>query len=70
MSYSEPTSQPTPEQSPEFVSARARRRRAQRRAYFPTDEEGRAALFAHLARRAFPSYELFVFSLVSGVILG
>ena len=70
MNYSEPTSQPNPERSQEFVSARARRRRAQRRAYFPTDEEGRAALFTHLARRAFPSYELFVFSLVSGVILG
>ena len=70
MSYSEPASQPTPEESPEFVSARARRRRAQRRAYFPTDEEERAALFTHLARRAYPSYELFVFSLVSGAILG
>jgi hypothetical protein len=70
MSYSEPASQPHPEGSQEFVSARARRRRAQRRAYFPTDEAGRAALFSHLARRAFPSYELFVFSLVSGVILG
>jgi len=70
MNYSEPTSQPTPEPSQEFVSARARRRRAQRRAYFPTDEEGRAALFTHLAHRAYPSYELFVFSLVSGVILG
>jgi hypothetical protein len=70
MSTPEPTSQPNPEQSPEFVSARARRRRAQRRAYFPTDEEGRASLFTHLTRRAFPSYELFVFSLVSGVILG
>lgn len=70
MSYSEPTSQPTPEASNEFISARARRRRAQRRAYFPTDEEGRAALFTHLARRAFPSYELFVFSLVSATILG
>lgn len=70
MSYSEPTSQPTPEATNEFVSARARRRRAQRRAYFPTDEEGRAALFTHLAHRAFPSYELFVFSLVSGTILG
>jgi hypothetical protein len=41
-----------------------------RRAYFPSDEEGRAALFAHLARRAFPSYELFVFALISGAILG
>lgn len=70
MSYSEPVSQPNPESSQEFVSARARRRRAQRRAYFPTDEEGRAALFTHLTRRAYPSYELFVFSLVSGVILG
>lgn len=70
MDTPEPASQPEPEQTQEFVSARARRRRALRRAYFPTDEEGRAALFAHLARRAFPSYELFVFSLVAGVILG
>ena len=70
MNYSEPAPQPAPEESQEFISARARRRRAQRRAYFPTDEEGRAALFTHLARRAFPSYELFVFSLVSGAILG
>lgn len=70
MNYSEPTSQSDPESPQEFVSARARRRRAQRRAYFPSDEEGRAALFAHLARRAYPSYELFVFALVSGAILG
>lgn len=70
MTSPELSSQPNPEQPPEFISARARRRRAQRRAYFPADEEARAALFAHLARRAYPSYELFVFSLVSGVILG
>jgi uncharacterized protein DUF389 len=70
MDYSESSPQPEPEPTQEFVSARARRRRAQRRAYFPTDEEGRAALFTHLARRAYPSYELFVFSLVSGAILG
>jgi hypothetical protein len=70
MSYSEPSSQPHPEQTPEFVSARARRRRALRRAQFPTDEAGRAELFAHLVRRAFPSYELFLFSLVAGAILG
>jgi hypothetical protein len=69
MSFSEPASQPHPE-TPEFVSARARRRRALRRAYFPTDEQGRAELFNHLTRRAFPSYELFVFSLVAGAILG
>lgn len=70
MSFSEPASQPHPEPTPEFVSARARRRRAQRRVYFPADEAGRAELFEHLTRRAFPSYELFVFSLVSGAILG
>ena len=70
MSYSEPSSSPHPEQTPEFVSARARRRRALRRAQFPTDEAGRAELFAHLVRRAFPSYELFVFSFVAGAILG
>jgi len=70
MNYTEPTSRPTPEPSQEFISARARRRRAQRRAYFPIDEEGRTALFEHLARRTFPSYELFVFALVSGLILG
>lgn len=54
----------------EFVSARARRRQTLRRAYFPADETGRAALFTHLARRAYPSYELFLFSLVAGAILG
>src|SRR5687767_1814993 len=70
MSYSETSSSPHSEDTPEFVSARARRRRALRRAQFPTDEAGRAELFAHLVRRAFPSYELFVFSLVSGAILG
>ncbi len=70
MSYSEPSSSPHSEGTPEFVSARARRRRALRRAQFPTDEAGRAELFAHLVRRAFPSYELFVFSLVAGAILG
>lgn len=70
MNYIEPPSQPTPEPAQEFISARARRRRAQRRAYFPVDEAGRTALYEHLARRTFPSYELFVFALISGVILG
>ena len=70
MDYSESSPQPTPEPSQEFVSARARRRRAQRRTYFPSDEEGRAELYTHLARRAYPAYDLFVFSLISGVILG
>ena len=70
MDYSETTPQPNPEPSQEFISARARRRRAQRRASFPSDEAGRAELYSRLARRAYPTYDLFVFSLVSGVILG
>ena len=72
MEYTEPpTQEPDSNSEPtqEFVSARARRRRAKRRAYFPTDEAGRAALFTHLAKRAFPSYELFIFALVAGAIM-
>lgn len=62
---------PSPPEPPqEFIASRARRRRAMRRAYFPADEQERAALFDHLARRAFPSYELFVFALLGGAILG
>ena len=70
MDHPENTPQPENEPTQEFVSARARRRRAQRRAYFPTDEGERSALFTHLARRAFPSYELFIFALVAGAIMG
>jgi len=71
MNYTEPpTQEPDSEPTQDFISSRARRRRALRRAYFPSDEEGRAALFTHLAKRAFPSYELFIFALVGGVIMG
>jgi len=71
MDYTDPTTQePDSVPTQEFVSARARRRRAKRRAYFPSDEAGRAALFTHLAKRAFPSYELFIFALVAGAIMG
>jgi hypothetical protein len=48
---------------------RARRRRA-RRTFFPKDAEGRAALMATLSRRAYPSFDLFLFSLLSGAMLG
>ena len=70
MDYPENTPQPDNKPTQEFVSSRARRRRAQRRAYFPTDEGERATLFTHLAKRAFPSYELFIFALVAGAIMG
>ena len=61
----EPT-QPPPEVPP---AARARRRRAHR-AFFPSDAEGQAAMLADLARRAYPSYEIYLFALVCGAILG
>ena len=51
------------------ISARARRRRA-RRTFFPKDAHGRAAVLASLAKRAYPSYELFIYSLVCGAVLG
>lgn len=41
-----------------------------RRSSIPTDAQGQAALISSLARRAYPSVELFVFSLVCGAILG
>ncbi len=48
---------------------RARRRRA-RRTFFPKDAKGRAAILSKLTRRAYPSYELFIFSLLCGAVLG
>jgi len=70
--------EPTPEQSPEptppprrdAAAMRGRRRRAARRSMFPTGAEGQAALIYDLSRRAYPSIELFVFSLTCGAILG
>ena len=52
------------------AAARSRRRRANRAEMFPADAEGQAALISALSRRAYPSIELFVFSLVCGAIIG
>ncbi|HEX7621305.1 MAG TPA: DUF389 domain-containing protein [Anaerolineales bacterium] len=48
---------------------RARRRRA-RRMLVPLAADERAALLDDLARRAFPSFEFFLFAFLCGVILG
>ncbi len=48
---------------------RARRRRAQRMLVPPAADE-RAALLDNLARRAFPSFEFFLFAFLCGTILG
>jgi len=61
---------PAPVQNPTAAAVRARRRRANRREMFPADAEGQAALIAALSRRAYPSLELFVFSLACGAIVG
>ncbi len=64
----EPTQSPEPH--PESrISARARRRRA-RRTLFPKDAQGRTAVIASLAKRVYPTYELFIYSLLCGTVLG
>lgn len=75
MSFSDepiiPTETPPPPPPVRDANAvRGRRRRANRREMFPADAEGQAALISALSRRAYPSFELFVFSLVCGAILG
>ena len=70
MNFPEEETQPPVEPHPESrISARARRRRA-RRTFLPKDAEGRAAIVATLAKRAYPSYELFIYSLLCGAVLG
>jgi hypothetical protein len=64
-----PSSGPSLPDPESRISARARRRRA-RRTFFPKDAQGRAAFLSSLAKRAYPSYELFIFSLVCGAVLG
>lgn len=66
----EPILPGTPPQDATPPPPPVRRRRATRRSHIPTDAEGQAELIASLARRAYPSIELFVFSLVCGAILG
>ncbi|HNC88881.1 MAG TPA: hypothetical protein PL000_08005 [Anaerolineales bacterium] len=65
-----PTEPTPPSPDPSSLPPRPRRRRATRRDMIPTDAEGQAALISELSRRAYPSIELFVFSLVAGAILG
>lgn len=65
-----PTEPPSRPREDETAALRARRRRATRRSSIPADAEGQASLIASLSRRAYPSFELFIFSLVCGAILG
>ena len=51
------------------MPARSRRRR-RGQLQVPHDAEGRAALISSLARRTHPSYELFIYALLCGAVLG
>jgi hypothetical protein len=70
MSISDEPILPAPPPQGESPIPQPPRRRRTRRSSIPTDAEGQAELIASLARRAYPSFELFVFSLVCGAILG
>lgn len=61
---------PLPPKEESTIPQPPRRRRTTRRSHIPTDAEGQAELIASLARRAYPSWELFIFSLICGAILG
>lgn len=63
-------SDPTPPPARDASAARGRRRRVTRRDSIPHDAVGQAAFIFDLSRRAYPSFELFVFSLACGAILG
>lgn len=62
--------EPSPRPAHDPNAGRGRRRRVTRRDMIPNDAVGQAAFVFDLARRAYPSFELFVFSLVCGAILG
>lgn len=60
---------PTPQERTR--PSRAQRRRAQRRQRaLPASVEGRSALLQSLVKRAYPSYEFFLFAALCGAILG
>lgn len=54
----------------EAPSAARGRRRRRGQIIIPSDAEGRAGLLQSLAKRTYPSYELFVFAVLCGAILG
>ncbi len=60
---------PEPRRSRQGPPPHARRRR-RGQLLVPPDAEGRAALMASMAHRAYPSYELFIYALLCGAILG
>src|SRR5574341_1558982 len=70
MTTPDPVSPPSEPHVPrQGLPPRARRRRRGQLS-IPNDADGRGALLASLARRAYPSYELFVYAILCGSLLG
>lgn len=69
MTSFDPTSPPKDPPHPQPASG-SRRRRQRGQLSVPRDTEGRAALLSALARRSYPTYELFVYAVLCGAILG
>ena len=57
-------------QAPRRAPLPRSRRRRRGQLTIPRDAEGRAALIASLAHRSYPTYELFVYAILCGAILG
>ncbi|MCL4529642.1 MAG: hypothetical protein M1282_09520 [Chloroflexi bacterium] len=70
MTLNDPSSISQEPQPPRGSNPPRTRRRRRGQLTVPADAEGRAALFQSLARRAYPSYELFVFAILCGAIIG
>jgi hypothetical protein len=62
--------EPEPSATQSRAQASRVRRRRVRHLEVPKDAEGQSALIASLARRAYPSYELFIYALICGAVLG
>ena len=62
--------QPEPGATQSHTQASRVRRRRVHHLEVPKDSEGQSALIASLARRAYPSYELFIYALICGAVLG
>jgi hypothetical protein len=68
MTTNDPASIPRDPSAPRPASRARRRQRGQ--LIVPQDAEGRAALLSSLAKRSYPTYELFVYAVLCGAILG
>jgi uncharacterized membrane protein len=70
MNFSTPPAAPQESPLPRPASGSRARRRRRAQLVVPRDAEGRASLLEGLSRRAYPSYEIFVYAALSGAILG